>query len=262
MVEKLPKKVRSFINIYLNLHLNGKKVPCPYYINIKIAKQRMGLRVLIGKGTPEEIIQESLVYEKLRGVDFNKMNVQEIRDFMIKRHIGIDCSGFVVQVIDYWLQEKGKRHLWMYLKYPKQSLYRKIARFLRPVENISAEMLTNDENTIPIKNLNNICVGDLIRSKVPKRLSNLDDMNHVMLVSDTKCENGKVTSFKYVHSTRLYGEEHGVRTGEVIVKDAKRDLCYQEWKDVKDGKCWTKDEICSNREYSQVRRFKNVPLYE
>jgi hypothetical protein len=261
MTEKLPKQVQQMINNYFNLPLNGKCVPCPYYINIKKHKQRMGLRVLVGKGTPEEIVQESFIYEKLRGVDFSSISIDEIREFMVKRHIGIDCSGFVVHVLDHWLRSSCKRHLWKYIRFPKQNLYRIFARIFRPVENISAKTLTNEENTIHIKNLNNIKCGDLIRLKVPKRAKSLKDSYHVMLISEIEKENGKVISFKYVHSTREYDRNHGVREGKAIVKDPAAHLCKQEWKDELNGKNWTLDEIHADKEYSQVRRLKNAPLY-
>jgi len=255
MKEKLPKKVQSFVNSYFNLHLGGKKVPCPYYINIKKIRQRMGLRVLIGKGTPEEIIQESLIYEKLRGVDFVSMTVTEIRDFVIKRHIGIDCSGFVVHVLNSWLDHLGKKHIQAYIKFPKQSLYRRIALFLRPVENISAYILTNEENTIHIKNLNNIRCGDFIR------LKGLKSGYHILMLSEITRNKGKVYSFKYIHATRWYNKEHGVRKGEVIVKNVKDPLYKQKWTDFLNGKNWTFEEVLKDKEYSQVRRLSKLPIY-
>jgi hypothetical protein len=253
MKTSLPKQAQEIINEYFNLKLNGKKVPCPYYINIRAL--RMGLRVLIGKGTPEEIIQESLIYEKLRGVDFNKMSVSEIREFMIKRHIGIDCSGFVIHVLDFHLRGKKKKHLWSYLKYPKQNLYRKIARFLRPVENISVEFLTSDLNSEQIENLNYIQPGDLIR------LRGLKGGFHILLISEVLKHSGRVDSFKYVHATRWYNNAHGVREGEVQVKDANKSLSVQKWKDEYHGRNWTYEEVCKDPKYAQVRRLKNVPLY-
>lgn len=252
MIEVLPKRIQQFVNLYFSLLLNGKKVPCPYYINIR--KLRMGLRVLIGKGTPEEIIQESLIYEKLRGVDFDKMSVSQIRKFMVKRHIGIDCSGFVVHILDHWLLSIGKKHIWKYIKFPKQSLYRKIATFLRPVENISADILTNDQNSSNIESLNNIKVGDLIRSK------GLEDGFHIMLISKVRKEKAKLTEFEYIQATRFYDDQHGVRKGNVKITNPQGILSQQRWGDEYKGRNWTYEEICIDKEYSQVRRLKNVPL--
>jgi hypothetical protein len=261
MINKAPEKVIDFIDEYFNLPLGGKKVRCPYHINAKRHKQRMGLRVLIGKGTPREIVQESLIYEKLRGVDFQSMSKTEIREFMVKRHIGVDCSGLAVHVLNKWLNTIGKKSFWKYIKFPKIGLYRKIAIKLRPVENIPANLLTGDLNTYKISNYNNVKPGDLIRSKIPKRRKNLKDIYHVMLITEVIKEMGEVSKFKYVNSVRGYEDKHGVRYGEVIVKDSERSLQYQEWTDSYKGKNWTFDEILSDPEYAQIRRFRFVPLY-
>ncbi len=253
MIEKLPDTTQNFINEYLNLPLGGKKVRCPYYINTKKFRQRMGLRVLIGKGTPEEIKTESLIYEKLRKVNFNEMSSKEIRDFLIKCRIGIDCSGFVSHILDNLLTSQTKKHIWKYLKWPKMNLYKTIARILRPIENISAWMLTNDENSYKIKDLNNIHPGDLIRSV------GLEDQSyHVMIIIEVLRENGKIKSFKYANSTRWYKDQNGVRIGEVIITNPSDYLVDQNWTDEYKGCNWTYEEIQKNIQYAQVRRLKKV----
>jgi len=255
MKKSLPRRVSNFVNSYFNLPLGGKKVACPYFINIRKMRQRMGLRVLIGKGTPEEIIQETLIYEKLRGANFFDMTEDEIRDFMVKRHIGIDCSGFIVHVLNRWLKTLNKKRLWKYIKFPKQSLYRRIARLLRPVENISVTTLTNSENTKHIRNLNNLRCGDLIR------LKGLKGGHHVMMISKLIKEKGIVKSFKYIHATRWYKDKHGVREGEVIVKDVNSPLYKQKWMDSLNGKNWTYEEVLKDKNYSQIRRIEKLPIY-
>lgn len=257
---KIPKKVREFIRRYFELNLDNKKVRCPYYINNKKMRQRMNLRVLSGKGTPEEIERESLIYEKLRGVNFSNMSSDQIRDFMTKRRIGVDCSGFAVHVLDKWLISNGKKHLWKYLSFPKISLYRRIAKFFRPVENISASLLTSDLNTFQIKNLNNLKCGDLIRSRTPKRSKDLETAYHVMVISEIVKKNAKTESFTYVHSTRYYGDQHGVRRGRVEVIDAQAPIYKQNWLDIYKGRNWTLKELESDKDYAGVRRLTNVPL--
>lgn len=221
----------------------------------------MGLRVLIGKGTPSEIVKETLIYEKLRGVDLANMSKQEIRKFMVKRHIGIDCSGFVVHVLTAWLKGNKKKALWKYLRFPDNSLYRRIARFLRPVENISTQMLTEDLNSEQVKNLDEIRPGDLIRSRLQARSKKLKRGYHVLLITEVEKESGKTRQFTYAHSSRRYADKHGVRTGEVVVSDPLAPLCDQEWKEEYKGRNWTHDEICLDSEYSQVRRMVHVPLH-
>jgi hypothetical protein len=250
MKEILPKGAQNCIKQYFNLSLGGKSVPCPYYINIR--QVRMGLRVLIGKGSPEEIVQESLIYEKLRNVDFQKMSIAEIRKFLVKRHIGIECSGFVCHVLDAMLRKQKKKHIWKYISFPKASLYRRVARFLRPIENISAQILTNDENTKPVQNLKKIQPGDLIR------LKGLQGGYHVILISSVQKEKGNTKKFEYVHATRWYDDQHGVRKGSVEIVDPNKSLSVQRWLDTYKGKNWTYEEIIKDKKYSQVRRLFRV----
>jgi hypothetical protein len=253
MNDCIPEAAQKIIHDYFNLPLDGKKVPCPYYLNFK--KLRMGLRVLVGKGTPEEIIQESLIYEKLRRINFSQMTIEEIRDFLVKRHIGIDCSGFITHILDFWLRSQGKKHLWKYLHFPKQNFYQVITRKLRPVENISAYLLTNDLNSSQIKDLYNIRCGDLIR------LKGLKQGFHVMMISQIEKANGKIDSFQYIQASRWYNKEHGARVGKVIIKDHLKPLVFQKWLDEQEGHNWTFEEICKDKDYSQIRRLKYVPLY-
>jgi len=252
MIHKAPDAVYDLINQYLNLKLDGKVIRCPYYINLR--KERMGLRVLIGKGTPEEIIQESLIYEKLRGVDFSIMSEDEIREFLVKRHIGIECAGFVVHVLNAWLKTRNKKYIWNYLNFPKQNIYRIIARKLRPVENISAKLLTSDENTNEIRNLHNIMPGDLIRC------TGIESGFHVVIIIETEKEEGKLISFKYAHSSRWYEKDHGVRIGKVKIINEKGKLWEQEWLDKHGERNWILEELQKDKNYTSVRRLKKINI--
>ncbi|MDD3647585.1 MAG: hypothetical protein PHS44_03760, partial [Candidatus Dojkabacteria bacterium] len=73
-------------------------------------------------------------------------------------------------------------------------------------------------------------------------------------------KNDNIVSFKYVHSTRFYGKNHGVREGEVRILDSSNKLINQEWLDEENGENFTKQEIAAEPGYSQVRRLVNIPL--
>lgn len=244
---KAPDECYKIINDYMNLNLGNKTVRCPYYINKKNIK--LGLRVLVGKGRPDEIVQEAKIYEKLKNICFDKMNENEIRDFLIKRHIGIDCSGYVVHILDNWIYSKQKKHLWNFIKNDKNGIIRKILYFLRPAENIKSTTLTGDLNSVKISNLNNVRPGDLIRAK------GLKGGFHVMLIIEVYKDNGVVKKIKYTHSSRWFNNEHGPRFGEIFVKDPKKPLSCQKW-----SESYTFDEILKDKEYSCVRRLKFVNL--
>lgn len=252
MILKLPKVAEERIKLYKNLPLDGKKIRCPYYLNPKHI--RMGLRVLVGKGTPKEIIKESLIYEKLRGIDFDDMSPDEIREFLVKRRIGIECSGFVTHILNSWLRSQNKKKLWKYLNFPKRSLYRVIARKLRPIENISAKLLTEDLNSNQVKDFNNIKPGDLIRNKGLKK------GYHVVLITRVMIEKGRVKKFSFSQSNRWYEDAHGVRSGSVIITDSKGKLSEQKWVEEDGMDSWLLKGIEKDEKYAQIRRLKNVPL--
>ena len=165
-MKTVPQEVKFLINHYFNLKINGKTVKTPYHINVKHV--RAELRSLVGKGSPEEIESELNIFAKLRNFNLQKASKEEIREFMQKEGIGIDCSGLVSHILNAWLKAERKGSLASNITFPKLPLFKKIAIFIRPIENINANLLTNKENTIPVE-LKDVQIGDLIRLKGLKR---------------------------------------------------------------------------------------------
>ncbi|MEP7103676.1 MAG: amidase domain-containing protein [Candidatus Dojkabacteria bacterium] len=219
---KIPEIGYKTIDSYINLDLGGKKIVTPYYINSKKGKD---LRAMVGKGTPEEIVMEARILEKIKGVSFDQMSEKEVKQFLIDRGIGIDCSGFVVQVLDSIYLETKRKHVWRALKIPDKSIYAKIRYLLRPVENLGADTITGHENTIEIK-VSDVRPGDLIRSKWKKV-----GTHHVQLITRVEYneDTGMPVLIEYTHSTPYYGEENGVRVGQIRVIDPNHALYEQEW---------------------------------
>ncbi len=248
----LPEEAWQTINEYKYLPLGGKKVTSPYYINL--SKERGGLRVLVGKGTPEEILHEVKVWGKLKGFELENASQHQIREFMIQRKIGIECSGFLYHVITRWLQAKHKGNLVSKLKFHNNGFVNRFRRWLRPAENVSANTMTSDLNTEKIKNLNDIRPGDLIRAK-----GRVKNAHHVAMISEVKGvldEKNKFTieSFKYIHSHRFYEDQNGIREGEVIVTNPKGDLKDQNWLEVYKGKNWMLDDLLKDYHDNGIRR--------
>ena len=250
---ELPDYVQKEIKKYSELELGGKKVPCPYYINI--SKERGGLRVLVGKGSAEEISHEVQVWARLKGFDLNNATPEEIREFMVERKIGIDCSGFAVHIYNRWLKRSLGKRLVSCLKHPRNSLWARFRRALRSAENIAANTLTSEENNIKITNLNNIRPGDMIRLK-----GRVKNAHHLVIVSevngDVVGEEFKIKNFKYVQSARYYDDQHGLREGKVIITNPNGEIKDQKWTDVYKGKNWTYEELLKNYEDNGVRRLK------
>jgi hypothetical protein len=250
---RLPLYAEEVIDEYNNLRLGGKKVVCPYYMNT--VKERAGLRALIGKGDPGEIEKEVLVWAKLKDFDLKKSSPKKIREFMIDRHIGVDCSGFVVHTVNFWLKNEGKKPLIHYLEFKNNSLLAKLRRFFRPVENISANTLTNELNCDKIDDLNQVRPGDFIRSK-----GKVKNSHHIMLISKVVKENGKVQEIEFTHASRTYDEHNGIRSEVIVVTKPKLSLSKQQWPSDPDGKHMLLDHFKVFEEDNGIRRLKKIEL--
>ncbi|MBN1331828.1 C40 family peptidase [Candidatus Dojkabacteria bacterium] len=249
-IESLPESVLNLAQKYFELPLGGKKVVCPYFMNIK--KQRAGLRVMVGKGSWAEIVHETKVWAQLKGFSLEKAGEGEIREFMMKLGIGIDCSGFVVYLLNQWMKELNKSSIWHNLKYKENGLYFTFRRFLRPVENISANLMTSELNCFKITELNDIVPGDLIRAKGKQ-----NNAHHVALITKTyKDKSGNLEKFDYIHSHRFYEKENGVRQGSVEITKPTESLKDQKWEDHYNGKNYMLEDLLVDYEDNGVRRLK------
>jgi hypothetical protein len=217
------------------------------------------LRVLVGKGNPGEIIKEVLIWAKLKDFDLNNATISQIRLFMLNRSIGVDCSGFVVHVLGFILKNSRKKKLIQYMVFPKNGPMNIIRRTLRPVENISANVLTGIENCDPIKDLNKIQPGDLIRSK-----GKVKNSHHIHIITRVFKEDGFITEIEYAHSTRHYEEDNGVRLGRIQITDLSQPLEKQNWLEIKRGRNYSFEGYMMDLADNGIRRLKrvNIPYEE
>lgn len=238
-------KSKEIVASYFNLNIGGKVVPSPYFINSR--KRKAELRALVGKGTAEEIIEETMIYSKIKGFNLKEATIEEIRSFMEKIGIGIDCSGFVTYILGSHINLRS-------LKFRQNSLFLSILRTIRFIQNISADDLTSELNTNIVSDLNYVKPYDLIRSHAV-----IEGGMHVAIVTEVNTsEDGKVLDFKYVHSTRWYEEFNGVREGKIVVTNPLLDLSHQEWIDEVRGRNYFKEEFITNISDSGVRHLKCI----
>jgi hypothetical protein len=247
-MREIPKEVQNLINHYFKLRINGKFVKVPYHINVKHVRGE--LRSLVGKGSPEEIEDEVNIFAKLRKFNIAQATPEEIREFMQKEGIGIDCSGLVTHILNTWTKSENKGSISSNLTFPKLSLRRRIRVWIRPIENINAELLTNQDNTVKI-GLREVQAGDLIR------LKGLKKGDHIAIITEVKRDENGIKEIVYVHSSRYYGKDNGIRQGRIRIKNENEDLEKQDWleKD-ENGVCWTLKEFLKEKEDNGFRRPK------
>lgn len=249
-IESISESTFNLISRFSNLNIGGKQVCAPYYMNLK--GQRGGLRVMVGKGDPEEIEHEVYVWAQVRGFDLNKASVDQIREFMIKEGIGIDCSGFAVYVVNNELRVHGYKEIWNYLKFPSNTLMARLRRKLRPVENVGANTMTSDANCIRIENYNDIKPLDLIRAKGKQR-----NAHHVGIITKVvRDDHGNTVEFEYVNSHRFYEDQNGIRFGTVKIIKPQENLLAQEWDDEYEGRNYFYEDLEVEFEDNGVRRLK------
>jgi hypothetical protein len=246
----IPLYAQEMIDEFMAIRVGGKKVCCPYYRNT--SKERAGLRALIGKGDPGEIEKEVMVWAKLKDFDLNKSNIKQIRQFMVDNHIGIECSGFVVHVLNFWLKNEEKSPLIKHLTFQNNSIVDRIRRFLRPVENIGANILTNEDNCDKIIKMNEILPGDLIRSK-----GKVKNAHHVLLITKVIKENDKVVALEFAHSGETNDDFSGVRVEKIKITNPRGTLIKQDWDVLKNGISQL-DGYKIQSEDNGVRRLKNI----
>jgi len=222
MVYKLPQSALNVIDAYWNLKVSeGKHIRCPYFRNPRSGRDRWGLTAYSGKGSPQEIEDELRIIEKLEGVEFSEMQESEIRDIMKKRRLGIECSGFIVRVLDAWTRERYRKPIYSLLNFNTSGLgwiYSK----LRPYTHIDVETLVHPKNAREVHDVQTLQPGDLMRFNTT--------IDHAVLI--TQVERGETGGMKVIHYAESILEENGegLKRGTIIfTNSASGDLVSQSW---------------------------------
>lgn len=230
MLSPLAEKL---IEQYFNLPFPGiTGVRCPYFNNIR-RRSRGQLRALVGKGTPKEIVEESKIistqyrlgiFENDCSVCKQNLAPEDIRKFMIDHDLGIECSGFVSQVLRaHFKESKGIDFARKIYIYPPSKFFRYVISILRPIENINVQVLSDDRNSAVVE-LKNTAAGDII---VMLDSHPTKKRNHILLVRDV--QNNKI---QYVHARAWSSEgkyDHGVMNGTIEIIYPKDSLLAQRW---------------------------------
>ncbi len=245
MDELLSKNGIETIDKYANLPIGERAIRCPYYKNSTLAR---ALSVYSGKGSPQEIVDEVSELSHKERIDFSSCSDSQVRDFLIEHGIGIDCSGFVSNVLNDINPEiiRGIQ-LDKARKNPIMNWY--VNRF-RKISNISVKTLTSDKNAHEIKSLHDIRPADMIETR---------NGQHVLLVFRVVMAEDYVREIEYAHSTMYYGKENGVRKGTIKITQKDKDLGNQEWTEVDDntGVNYTHEGYLDGGRVFRLRYFTN-----
>ncbi len=250
-VSKLTQPAQDMVNAYVNLSTKGHNIPCPYYNN-KHQKVRGALRVLVGKGSPSEIVQEAHMIALRKKVDLASLAQEDVRKFLVKHNLGVDCSAFVYYVLNAELQTKKSTSLPKTLNFPKTwNILRKILRRLRTAENTNVAILANEKNSTAVP-LSDAQPGDMV---IMLETGQDHARNHVLLIHEVDKKDNK-TLLKYTHALQWRTDgvyEHGVRQGSIEVTNTDMPLTSQ---------IWTEKGVSgdTNETFARAKRAKTLEL--
>lgn len=226
--EFLSQHAFRVMNGYVELPLPHKKINCPYFNN-KRHQVRGGLRVHVGKGTPDDIVEEAIIEALKQKINLNDLNEEQTKKFLVDNNLGVDCSALVYHILTEEVKNKKCHNLANCVTFPeiKNPIRRLIAR-IRHVENTNVDVLAHPKNSQKI-NINKIKPGDVI---FMLETGHDQKLNHVLLVFKTDNFDGQTKKIYYVHSFRWTSEgkyNHGVRKGTIEIIDDSENLLNQKW---------------------------------
>jgi hypothetical protein len=226
--KKLSKTTFKVIKDFKNLKIGGTSLVCPYFIN-KGQRIRAGLKVLIGKGSPQDITEEAKMLAMREKVNLAQLNKQEIAEFLNNHNLGIDCSGFVYYILDTELKQKKFKGLKPHIKFTLiKNPLRKLLAKIRPIENTNVKTLAQNENSKEVS-WQDIKPSDIIIIIGAGKDKNLD---HVLVVTKVEYKKHKPTTIYYSHSLRWSTEvnrNEGIKEGQIKVENKSSDLLEQRW---------------------------------
>lgn len=215
---------KNIIYRYNNLAIGGKHVRCPYFNNKK-KTVRGGLRSLIGKGSPEEIVEEAELFAVREKANLSLLSREEIRNFLIEHNLGIDCSGYAFHYYQEIFKKQGKNFAASISWASKKSLLRKIISRLRPAENCGVRTFADKNNSFEVP-LNEVRAGDFIVA-----LTDADSVtaDHIFMITERK---GNVLSFTHAIAWPKDGTNgHGVHNGKIEIINPEEPVHQARWTD-------------------------------
>ena len=141
------------------LRVEGKEEAIPYRINIPPNEHPARQ----GESAPEVILKQLHEDAKKQKFDLKSASAEEIRDFMRKNLLGIDCSGFVYRTLDYLLEGLNMENL-------------QTSCGLEHVGRTNSATLTSEPVAFAISDLKYAEPGDLIR------LASSEGIHHCLII--------------------------------------------------------------------------------
>jgi len=200
----MESKLTKFLEQFFNFKVYGKKVIIPYWMN-KLVKEIYG--PYGGKGIPQEILKATIEAAKSEKINLRNLSSKEIYAFMKKNRIGLDCSGFAYQILNFLDHQKGGDGI-------ENSVVGVDGAGIRKTD---ADALTNNINTLSVATYSQIKTGDLLR---------LDGGGHVAVI--VKNSENEIVYAHISGKTKI----EGPHLGKIKIVQKKKGLEEQTWSEL------------------------------
>jgi hypothetical protein len=262
----LSQKATQCIKNYFNLPFKGLEgIRCPYFNNSKL-RQRGQLRVLIGKGNPDEIVEEAQIismqyhaglFDKDGNCLVKNDKNKTVQNFLVDHRLGIECSGFVTHVLRTHFKETKKIDLLKKIHIvSKKRIFRWLISRLRPIENIDVKVYSNNINSTVIVddkklNYNDIQAGDFL---ILLETGPTKKRNHIILITDKK---NNIVSYVHARAWESEGKyNHGVAEGFFKITTPTKKISEQDWHEL--GKIGQENETYLEVRDAQVAEIRRL----
>lgn len=251
-MKQLSKQAQTIISNYQSLPFPNRTVKTPYFNN-KREKLRGAFRARVGKGTPQEIVDEARSIAASKRIVLDILDQGALTAFLVDHNLGIDCSGFVYHVLNAEMHARGKGTLKKYLVFPHAHGLRKWLASFRPAEHTNVQTLAHEKNSMAVS-VPNIQPGDIIVMFASEKFSN---PNHVLLITKTAD-----LLLHYAHSFQWSTDgvyAHGIREGTIEITHPHKPILEQRWvEDNKEGKENETWKLANAAERVEIRRLKAI----
>lgn len=229
MIKTTHERTQNVLTNYQNILIGNTRVCCPYFNNKK-TNIRGALRVLIGKGSPDDIEEEALLIALREKIDLTTLDAVQAKKFLVDHFLGVDCSAFTYYMLEAEVAAQQKKPLKKILHFPFAHGLRRIIAACRPVENVNVKTLAHPKNSVEIS-LSEVRPGDMICMIGTGKDHTLD---HVLIITEVETQGESVVRIAYAHSLNWSTDgkyDTGIRLGEIIIQNAHAGLQEQTWQE-------------------------------
>jgi len=246
-MKKFEELIRQEIDKYLSLQVGGVYCKIPYVFGSGwLEFWRTG-----GKGSIKDIKIEAEKLFKLYDLVPSEMSEFERYKFLRAKRVGIDCSGLVYNIYDQATKQLCGKPLSNYvLRY--KGIIGEIDKLLLSFKRnrrIASYHLTSDLNSVAIKNIKDIRVGDMIKMK-----SADVEIGHVAIIYSVKLAKNEIV---YAHSS-FKTKTVGPHLSKIKIIDYNLPVDKQQWEEVSSRG----ENISTKANYKEGFGLRRLKIFE